>query len=1034
MLKNQESDKQKFEIDESRVIKIFQTLKNFKERLANSEVLKIASSVLIALVALLILIPSFFDNSDLKSEISQKISQISGANFIIKGGVEIAFLPSPAIIAKDVFLQNYQSDSGKIYNLHANSLKINLAIFRAPKDSLIKKIILHNATLNSYYEGSKNLEREDKIKEITALFADEILKKSEEKPQQTKSSQISSKLFRISNLKESEFSSKNLPKIEIKNAQATFYDRFNKKNQIENLVGELKIDPKKIWASGNFASQGVISDFKLLIKFEQNKANENSYFELNSPALSLKITGNFPSQNQGILNNEFKGKILAEIFDLKTFYKAYISSENLVSKKIKPTSKSIKISSEIENKSAEITFENLLVSSELVNGKGNINFSFFERIPIIDVNLDLSDLDLQSIWSDEPIEVGQVVQKNLPEYFGNDTVETLPKKLAAKNEANFQKNDVQKQASSQIKLIPSSIKNIDLSAEIKIKNIKYLNNQISDLDCYLSIAKEGEILFLPMTFRLPGEGIFRINGVLDNSQDLPKFIGKFDAAGKNLKEILVWLKIESSNLRLENFKRYNAYSDLMLLPNSIYFDNFYFNLGNEKSEILGDLKIDSSTKLPFFIGSFSINNFDFDRFFLTSKKNIYLLPGSLLKKLFWLNEISFEGDLDFNFKDLVYRSENFLEQNLKLKIKPGYFEISNFELNSQNSNFEGAILIDITNKTPRFELNLNVDNLQYQDQKNSKQTLFEQFFTLPSLDGFNGKVALNLDNLSLNNREVKNLKLIGNLNEGDIKNAELNIGSIYEGDLNFKGLIGIKINKTINGNLAFKNTNIQPLLSDLFDINQVLGTANISANISSVAENSQEFFKKLNCNFKFNVAKPIVEGYGLKDLVVKMFAPLSYSQELSEPEKILFNQETKTEFKQAVGSIEINNVKGGKINIKTEALAINGILSGSLDVVNKTVDASFNTIFLTGNRKKQTPINIATNLKGKTDNLLQSTNLDQVRQYLGLPIVSSKSANVENKNDSDDSPKKEKELDTKTGLKSILLPPQASNQKPSENQ
>jgi hypothetical protein len=414
-----------------------------------------------------------------------------------------------------------------------------------------------------------------------------------------------------------------------------------------------------------------------------------------------------------------------------------------------------------------------------------------------------------------------------------------------------------------------------------------------------------------------------------------------------------------------------------------------------------------------------------------------LLPGSLLRKLLWLNEISFEGDLDFNFKDLIYKGENFLEQSLKLKLKPGYFEISNFELNSQDSNFEGGILIDVTSKIPRFELSLNVDDFQYQEQKNSKQNLFEQFFTLPSLEGFDGKIALNFGNLELNDREVTNLKLSGNLNKGDLKNAEIAIGSIYEGDLNFKGLIGLKTNKTINGNLVFKNANIQPLLSDLVGINRVLGTANISASISSIAANSQEFFKKLNCNFKFNVAKPVVEGYGLNDLVIKMFAPLSYSQELAKPEKILFNKEAKTEFKQAVGSIEIDDVKGGKINIKTNALAINGILSGSIDVSNKSIDTLFNGIFLTGNRKKQTPINIATNLKGKMDNLFQSTNIDQVRQYLGLPIINAQPANAESQNNLNDSTKKEKteekSPDTKTEQKSILLPPQSSYQQPSTN-
>lgn len=1022
---------------ESKVTKFFEVLKVFKERLAESEVLRIASGVLISLVALLILIPSFFDNSSLKSQLSQKVSQISGANFIIKGGVEVVFLPSPAIVIKDVLLQKYRSSSGKIYNLHVKSVKINLAPFGSSDGAFVKKIILRNATLNSYYEDSEIFERDDKIKEITNFFADEILKKSQETESQINSKkensgQISAKLFPISNLKELEFAKNNFPEIEIKNATATFYNRLNRKSQIEALDAKLKIDVKKISASGNFSTQGLISNFELLAKFEQNNAKQNSYFTLTSPIFSLKITGNFPAQNQGVLASDFKGKIAAEIFDLKTFYKTYVSATNLIAKKIKPSAKSIKISGEIENNSAEILVNNLRIASELMSGKGDINFSFFDKIPVIDINFDLADLDLQSIWSDEPVEVVQNANLNLDQ---KDSGSEVSEALLPKNNANL----AQKNLPPKFEFGLKSIKNIDLSAEIKIKNIKYLDSQIKDLDCYLRIAKEGEILFLPMTFRLPGEGNFRINGVLDNSQDTPKFIGKFDAAGKDLKEIFKWLKIESSNLRFENLKQYSLYSDLMLLPNSIFFDNFYFNLTGEKgevlNEVLGDLKIDGSSKTKIFSGNFDVSRLDFDYFFSTAQKNIYLSPGSLLKKLLWLNEIGSQGDFDLNFSDLIYRGENFSQQGLKLKFAPGYLEISKFNLSSENIDFKGGILIDIANKIPRFELNFDVNGLQLKPEKNSKesfgQNLFEQFFALPSLEGFSGKFLLNLDNLELDDREIENLKLSGSFNDGDLKNAELTVDKLYAGIFGFKGLIGFKASKTINGNFTFNGVEIQPFLADLFGINQISGIANVSASITSVAASSAEFFKELNSNIKFNIAKPVVEGYGLNDLVIKMFAPLSYQEELTEPEKILFNPQTKTEFKQASGSIEIDEKKGGKINVKTNALAINGILSGSLDIANKRIDALFDAIFLTGNRSKQTPINIATNLKGKTDNLAQSTNINQARQYLGLAIIDEKPNSA-----SEDAPKET--VSTKSVLENGLeKAPQEPDQKsillPSEN-
>ena len=85
-----------------------------------------------------------------------------------------------------------------------------------------------------------------------------------------------------------------------------------------------------------------------------------------------------------------------------------------------------------------------------------------------------------------------------------------------------------------------------------------------------------------------------------------------------------------------------------------------------------------------------------------------------------------------------------------------------------------------------------------------------------------------------------------------------------------------------------------------------------------------------------------------------------------------------------------SNGKEGKLRINVSAPAVNGIISGSVNLVTNSADVLFNAIFLTGTRQKQTPINIATNLKGNISALSQSTNMDQARQYLGLSGVAPK--------------------------------------------
>ena len=224
----------------------------------------------------------------------------------------------------------------------------------------------------------------------------------------------------------------------------------------------------------------------------------------------------------------------------------------------------------------------------------------------------------------------------------------------------------------------------------------------------------------------------------------------------------------------------------------------------------------------------------------------------------------------------------------------------------------------------------------------------------------------------------------GRLNNGNIENAKFD-AEFYGGVLSYKGVLGLKISKTINGNFSFTNADLRPLLSDLFGIDNISGVGNFAANITSIANSRNEFSKNLRSELKFNANVPAVKGYGLSDLVKKMFALRHHKEDLRNPEEVLFNPNAKTVFKQATGTLKVNSGKDGKLRIRVSAPAVNGILSGKFSAQEGSVDLLFNAIFLTGNENSQTPINIATNLKGKTSDIKHGSNIAQVRQYLGIP-------------------------------------------------
>lgn len=960
-----------------------------------SEITKIGALIFFVITLLTVVAPIFFDNSALKMHAAQKVSQLLGSNLVIKGDVKIALLPHPKITAHEVILQNYKPktgdlDSPKIYDFYAKSVEVIFPIFNFGNNVSVNKIIFNDAILESHFDNPDQAQHQDALMDILNQNKNLV------SATQPANSGLSNSLFSIDKLKLSDTNSSKIPDISIINGQRIIYDFFGKKREIKNINADIEMNKKRLLADGNFISDGVISEFNINAKFNSTSKSPRSSIEIISPVMRLTFKGNFSSPNEvmekALLDHDFSGKIEIDISELRSFYRSYINDTDVLASKLRFNGQPINLTADIENKNGEGMVENLKIKSGLITGSGEIHLSQNGKIPLIDIDINMENLDLDNILSGEVVS-GQDATIDENSFAQNTEDENLSAQGTTTTDQGNNSDQVETKPAKTINLdITRKIKDFDLTAEIKAKNVKYFNGQITDANLYLTVSKEGEILVMPLIFNIPGEGIFRVNGAVDNSTATSKFIGKIDAKGKNLGEVFKWLQLQSQNLKLENLKTYSLYSDVLLLPNTLALNDFYLSVNDDASEILGDVKIDNGGKVLNTESHFKISNFDVNDYFFISAQNIYLTPGLLLKKLLWLNNISSNNSFDLTFDKLIYGDETFPNQSLKLRYGHGYFDLYDANFKSDKTALSLNLSVDTSNQDPHFELKIDAQNFEYKTppQKSDSATIarnfFDQFYALPSLEEFNGKISLNFDNLNIDDVAIKNLKLNGILKDGNLTNTEF-VGNIYEGDIIFKGLLGLKINKTVNGNFTYSNVLLKPFLSDAFGIKNISGVANFSANVTSVSDTKSGFAKTLTSEVKFIANTPTVDGYGLTDLIKKMFASSANYHELQNPEAILQNDQTATAFKQAKGSFAISGGQGGKIKIDLNAPALNAILSGSFDPINMTVDCLFNAIFLTGNTQKQVPINIATSIKGKTDKIQQSANLDQVRQYLGLAKV-----------------------------------------------
>lgn len=995
-----------------------------RDWLSKSEVARIGFVVFFAILLLLIIIPFFFNNSALKFQISQEVSKALDADFIIHGDIKVAFLPSPTITLKKVTVRNYQIDvkkgrDNRIYNIYARRVQIKLKLLSSPKNLGIRKIIFLDSVLQSHYRSNEEAAKSDNF---TESFAS--LKQDTNSQEKKNVSGLSAKLFSIGSIKSSDLKLGDMPKIEIKNGQIVSYDKFNRKNDFSSLNANVDFGNDRLSSSGNFLSGNAISNFRTELNFNSDAKKPDSFFELTSPSIDLRIFGNFPKQSSDSADKAFIGKIEGQILEFKNFYKSYINNNGKLSNKFRVNGQPIKISADINSQNDIMEIGNLVINSSIINGEGNLNFDLNNEFPAIDVHLTFNKLDLNNFLSDELLTSSYTSTELENKNTEDDDVLELPAQKpeeidGQKSQIISTENSAEK---SEVKLI-KRLKNFDLNAEIKIDNISLFAGEIKDSSIYLTISKKGDILVEPAIFSVPGEGNFRAWGVIDNSGELPKFVGKFDVSGKKLEDTLRWLGLNSQSLKFNNLKQYQIYSDLLLTPNLSKLSNFYLNINENLNEIAGEITIDKSDKVPNIKGKFRGNGFVVDDYFYTAESSLYLSPGMLLKKMLWLNDIISNVDVNMAFDKMKYGEEDFIDQKMHLKFGRGYVQIEGLKLNSVDTNLSADMSIDISDQSPKFTLNIVGENFHYEDQDRNqedeklklKPKLFERFFDLPSLSGFNGNINVSLDNFNFNHREIKNLKFQSSLILGSMRNAVFSCET-YNGNIDYTGLIGIGLDKNISGNITIKNAEIQEMLDDLIGIRSVSGITNISANISSSGDKIAVFKKNLTSQIKFTTNSPKIKGFGLDNLAKKMFSPAQNINELRQPETIILDPEAITIFNKATGSIKIE--KGiGKVSANLSGVITNAVLSGNVDITNDSANLLFNTIFLTGTRKKPVPINIASSIGGKFNALTQNLNLNQVRQYFGLENLTQNTQNTA---------KQPEELNAPNELKSQIIQPDNS--------
>ncbi len=996
-------------------------------------------------------LPKSFENSSLKFYLASNLTKALGANFSIKGNVDLVLLPRPKLIARDVFLENYHQrgiwhnqnadektedknpnktssakDSSQILesselnptgdirqlqgqigeeailyhdyllNFYAKTIEIEIPLFGS---NSVKKISAEGALFELRQENVTESPLGSKFKSIFANFPGK--EKLPEISENLENRGLKEKLFSIDSLSKNFGDSLKMPNVEIHGSEIVFLNKTGSYLNFREVDVEFKNDDKSMLVNGSFVSEEVKSNFEADLNFNSSANNPDSFLKISSDFVDIAISGVLTGENAGIFS-DFDGKIEAEIKNFKKFYRSFISNSDVVSSSLVEGVGGIKTTAEIKNKNRKITFKDWVFNSTPFSAKFDIFIrqavSRLKNILIIDFAGTIENLNLDSFWLRGEKSAEKKLQPSEIASFLANFNQNLPNKEISPPTSPLG-------ASTQIKSVLNKVlKDIDLSADLQFKKVIFKNSEFADASLYLTISNRGKISISPLLFRLGDKSIFRINGVFDS--DLAegwKFVGNFDSAGEDFGANLKAIGFNLENLRFETLKKFRLNCDLSFNQESFNFSRVYLNLNQGESEISGEVKVANNKTARIVASNLRISRFRVEDY-LSMQKNSYLSPGLLTKKMFWLNEINDYHNINLKFDELIYKDQNLINQEFRVTLGPGYVKIPNTLIRSQKNDLNFELSIDMAEKNQIFKLALNARNLFINSRKSANDpelrpggsyNFFDRFYNLPSGEKFDGDISIAVDNFQFDEKLLNNFFLKGNIHDGIINPIQIGFDG-YGGHFDFKGLLKIGLEKIINGSFSLKQAQIKELLNDLLSIEAISGTANISGNLVSSASVKEEFLQKLSSEVSLGVSLPAIQGYGINDLIRKLFQTGRPRRDLFDPESTLFSSASKSVFKEAKGFISIKNGNEGKFKVKISAPVVNSVFYGNLAVEKKVVNGTLNTIFLTGDGDIKTPLNIAMNLKYRPKTLVYVSNIDQLRHHLGLEKIEPKSVIVDN--------------------------------------
>lgn len=957
--------------------------------------------LIISTIATLSILASLvIDRDVLKNNIQVSIDRVSSGEFLIAGDVEIDFFPTPFVQMRNVsfkkvpygdnfadVLVNNLGVKVDILSLLQNKIKLDSLILRSPSLVLypsaleLSDIKNDDRSVSDEVPEQKDQEKEQQIEDkIDVANQDredpKILQESDESEVSVEQKQLVydqtklvSKIFDLDNVDEAILDLSLVGVIELYNGS---FKRLGLGGEtIMDLkeiafVRENNISDQKFSVNGSLLAGKTPTQFDLLMNAQ---SDSNSTLTINSPIFKLDLEGKFIDSDIGnLIRSSFSGLLSVDIVKPSEFFDKYFSKYSIIYGKVE-TDKSIKFSMDINSIKGDYNISNIQFNSAVLNGSGLIKANLSSRDAIIDANFDMDYVNVDGVWS--PRFIGH--SASIVEYERN-----ILDNFISGSDQQIITDDNELESLNKDSLFDS----LQMQNAIKIKKATYLGQFIEDIDIAISADDFSVFNLDKMNMTTPDGANMSFSGSLQSTKNIPEFSGRYDIKGGNFVKFLNWLGVKSDYLNLQSEVSYNIGGDVMFLPNFYAIKNLNIGIGKD-TNINGNVRYDRSKDVQIANFNLNLDRLDLSKDFnMANIKNNYLDSGSLFKKLLWLKAISKKNNINLKINELLYKDYIFDNQQINFLIAPGALELKQSKFKSRSGLLDNDVYFGVMlGDNPELKIALQTPKFSYKNSQADNIDFSQRLFSLPSLLDFSGQILLRAGQFQVNNFQAENLNITGNLKNGvwDVKDSSVDI---YGGNISYNGQILFDKAKSVALSFSALDIDNKEMLGGMFNLNSIGGSLNSSGAISSDGSNYQEFIQSIRARLKFIAGNVNVAGLGLNELARRMSLANYYKVNLGRPEYILFNKNYNTVFKDVAGSFQIDPVKNlNELIINSSYPGVNSVVTGSVNLLEKSFSGKADTIFLVGTRKKQEPINIAVNYGGKIGNLRANANLEQVAVY-----------------------------------------------------